>query len=222
MIREEYAVLEDARYRALQEAPDDSPVTMHGGFMMPTSFVPEWDRLTMRIEEAKQRAVAEGRLKIPVREEYAVLEDVRYRALQEAPDDSPVTMHGGFMMPTSFVPEWDRLTMQIDEAKRERRTTPSEAPQPAAAVSGASARQKRVGAVLGFASFAAAMFGGASSKQRRPSAQDRIVGDGGNVTVYQRSDGSQYALDRHGRYAALRSGTRIYGPAKFDSRGRAR
>ena len=50
---------------------------------------------------------------------------------------------------------------------------------------------------------------------------DRIVGDGGNVTVYERPDGSWYCLDRDGRGAELPNGTAILGPAEFDSRDRA-
>ena len=50
-----------------------------------------------------------------------------------------------------------------------------------------------------------------------PMSGDQIVGEGGNCTVYRRPDGSQYALDRSGRGGELR-GTRILGPAKFDSR----
>ena len=32
-----------------------------------------------------------------------------------------------------------------------------------------------------------------------PMDEDRVVGDGGGVTIYQRPDGSRYALDRRGR-----------------------
>ena len=52
-------------------------------------------------------------------------------------------------------------------------------------------------------------------------SQDRILGDGGNCTVYQRPDGSQYALDRSGRGGELPHGTRILGRPQFDSRGAA-
>jgi hypothetical protein len=51
-----------------------------------------------------------------------------------------------------------------------------------------------------------------------PMSGDRILGDGGNCTVYQRPDGSRYALDRSGRGGELPGGTRILGPAKFDPR----
>lgn len=54
---------------------------------------------------------------------------------------------------------------------------------------------------------------------RSPSPNDIIVGDGGNTTVYRRPDGMEYALDREGRGGE--GSTRIYGPAKFDSRSQA-
>ncbi len=53
---------------------------------------------------------------------------------------------------------------------------------------------------------------------RSPSANDIIVGDGGNTTVYRRPDGSEYALDREGRGGEGR--TKVYGPARFDSRSK--
>lgn len=51
---------------------------------------------------------------------------------------------------------------------------------------------------------------------------DKIIGDGGNTTVYERPDGSWYALDSGGRGCELQFGTSIHGPAKFDSRHKAR
>lgn len=50
---------------------------------------------------------------------------------------------------------------------------------------------------------------------------DRIVGDGGNTTIYERPDGSWYALDPYGRGCELPQGTRIAGTAKFDARGKS-
>ena len=47
---------------------------------------------------------------------------------------------------------------------------------------------------------------------------DRLVGDGGNVTVYARPDGSRYALDRLGRGYEVCFGEGVCGPARFDSR----
>lgn len=56
---------------------------------------------------------------------------------------------------------------------------------------------------------------------KHASNRDRIIGDGGRTTVYQRPDGSWYALDRYGRRCELPNRTRIIGPAKFDSRRRS-
>ena len=50
---------------------------------------------------------------------------------------------------------------------------------------------------------------------------DRIVGDGGGVTVYMRPDGSRYALDRLGRGHELCFGEGAWGPPRFDSRALA-
>jgi hypothetical protein len=47
---------------------------------------------------------------------------------------------------------------------------------------------------------------------------DFIVGDGCNVTVYERPDSSRYALDRRGGGSEWGSGKRIFGRARFDSR----
>jgi hypothetical protein len=47
---------------------------------------------------------------------------------------------------------------------------------------------------------------------------DRIVGDGGGVTIYERPDRSRYALDRRGRGYELCFGEGAMGPARFDAR----
>ena len=47
---------------------------------------------------------------------------------------------------------------------------------------------------------------------------DRIVGDGGGVTIYERPDRSRYALDRRGRGHELCFGEGAMGPARFDAR----
>jgi hypothetical protein len=47
---------------------------------------------------------------------------------------------------------------------------------------------------------------------------DRIVGDGGGVAVYQRPDGSRYALAVRGRGYEICFGEGANGPARFDSR----
>ena len=54
-----------------------------------------------------------------------------------------------------------------------------------------------------------------------PMDEDRVVGDGGGVTIYQRPDGSRYALDRRGRGHELCFGEGAMGPARFDARDRA-
>ncbi len=51
-----------------------------------------------------------------------------------------------------------------------------------------------------------------------PMHEDRLVGDGGGLAVYQRPDGSRYALDREGRGHELCWGEGAIGPARFDSR----
>lgn len=51
-----------------------------------------------------------------------------------------------------------------------------------------------------------------------PMHDDLICGDGGGVTVYQRPDGSRYALDRLGRGYELPFGEGVCGPARFDAR----
>jgi hypothetical protein len=54
-----------------------------------------------------------------------------------------------------------------------------------------------------------------------PMDDDAIVGDGGEVTVYVRPDGSRYALDRLGRGYEVCFGEGVCGPARFDSRALA-
>ena len=54
-----------------------------------------------------------------------------------------------------------------------------------------------------------------------PMDGDRVVGDGGGVTIYERPDGSRYALDRAGRGHELPFGEGAMGPARFDARDRA-
>ena len=50
---------------------------------------------------------------------------------------------------------------------------------------------------------------------------DRIVGDGGNLTVYERPDESRYALDQQGRGSECEPGMAIFGRARFDAREEA-
>lgn len=47
---------------------------------------------------------------------------------------------------------------------------------------------------------------------------DRIVGDGCNVTVYERLDSSRYALDRRGSGSEWNADQPVFGRARFDSR----
>lgn len=47
---------------------------------------------------------------------------------------------------------------------------------------------------------------------------DRPVGDGGNLTVFERPDGSMYALDKHGRGVEWDPEAPLFGRARFDSR----
>lgn len=54
-----------------------------------------------------------------------------------------------------------------------------------------------------------------------PMDDDRIVGDGGGVTFYERPDGSRYALDARGRGYELCFGEGAIGPARFDARALA-
>jgi hypothetical protein len=54
-----------------------------------------------------------------------------------------------------------------------------------------------------------------------PMHDDQICGDGGGVTVYERPDGSRYALDRLGRGYELCFGEGVCGPARFDARAHA-
>ena len=51
-----------------------------------------------------------------------------------------------------------------------------------------------------------------------PMADDVVLGDGGNVTVYERPDGSRYALDHKGRGYEWPADEPIFGRARFDAR----
>jgi hypothetical protein len=51
-----------------------------------------------------------------------------------------------------------------------------------------------------------------------PMEDDRIVGDGGNVTVYERPDGSCYSLDKRGMGTERDPSEPVFGQARFDSR----
>jgi hypothetical protein len=47
---------------------------------------------------------------------------------------------------------------------------------------------------------------------------DRVIGDGGNLTVYERTDGSRYALDKKGHGEEWEATALLFGRARFDSR----
>jgi hypothetical protein len=47
---------------------------------------------------------------------------------------------------------------------------------------------------------------------------DRVIGDGGNVTVYERPDKSRYSLDKKGNGSECQGETPIFGRARFDAR----
>jgi hypothetical protein len=49
-------------------------------------------------------------------------------------------------------------------------------------------------------------------------ADDEVIGDGGNVTVYQRPDRSRYALDKRGVGKELAPDAQVFGRARFDAR----
>lgn len=50
---------------------------------------------------------------------------------------------------------------------------------------------------------------------------DKVVGDGGNVTVYERPDGSLYSLDRKGGGSEWDADAMVFGRARFDARPHA-
>lgn len=47
---------------------------------------------------------------------------------------------------------------------------------------------------------------------------DRVLGDAGNLTVYERPDGSRYALDKKGEGREWDPDGPVFGRARFDSR----
>jgi hypothetical protein len=51
-----------------------------------------------------------------------------------------------------------------------------------------------------------------------PMEDDRIIGDAGNLTVYERPDKSRYTLDAKGRGAECEADLPTFGRARFDSR----
>jgi hypothetical protein len=57
-----------------------------------------------------------------------------------------------------------------------------------------------------------------ATAERFPMKHDRVVGDGGNLTVYERPDRSRYALDKRGFGQEYETDSPIFGRARFDSR----
>jgi hypothetical protein len=49
-------------------------------------------------------------------------------------------------------------------------------------------------------------------------SDDAVIGDGGNVTVYERPDRSRYSLDKRGAGSEWDAGAPIFGVARFDAR----
>ncbi len=57
--------------------------------------------------------------------------------------------------------------------------------------------------------------------EKYPMQDDRVLGDGGNLTVYERPDSSRYALDKRGGGQEYDTDQPIFGRARFDARDRA-
>lgn len=57
--------------------------------------------------------------------------------------------------------------------------------------------------------------------RRFPMADDRVIGDGGNLTIYERPDKSRYALDKRGAGHECGPEVLIFGRARFDARARS-
>lgn len=56
------------------------------------------------------------------------------------------------------------------------------------------------------------------TRQKFPMADDRVVGDGGNLTIYERPDRSRYALDKRGNGREYDPDAPVFGRARFDVR----
>ena len=59
------------------------------------------------------------------------------------------------------------------------------------------------------------------ASEKFPMADDNVVGDGGNLTIYERPDQSRYALDKRGNGQEYEAGEPIFGRARFDARTQA-
>jgi hypothetical protein len=60
-----------------------------------------------------------------------------------------------------------------------------------------------------------------AAQRKFPMEQDRVLGDGGNLTIYERPDSSRYALDKRGHGQEYEAGSPVFGRARFDSREQA-
>ena len=56
------------------------------------------------------------------------------------------------------------------------------------------------------------------TREKFPMEGDRMVGDGGNLTIYERPDSSRYALDKRGKGQEYEADAPIFGRARFDAR----
>ena len=57
--------------------------------------------------------------------------------------------------------------------------------------------------------------------EKFPMEEDRVIGDGGNLTIYERPDQSRYALDKRGNGQEYEAEAPIFGRARFDARDNA-
>lgn len=57
-----------------------------------------------------------------------------------------------------------------------------------------------------------------AAQKKFPMSGDVVVGDGGNLTVYERPDQSMYALNKKGAGSEWEPGTPVFGRARFDAR----
>ncbi len=57
-----------------------------------------------------------------------------------------------------------------------------------------------------------------SAVEKYPMEDDRVVGDGGNLTIYERPDRSRYALDKRGNGQEYEPDSPVFGRARFDVR----
>jgi hypothetical protein len=60
-----------------------------------------------------------------------------------------------------------------------------------------------------------------AAPEKFPMEHDRVIGDGGNLTIYERPDKSRYALDKRGRGHEYGADSPVFGRARFDARPRS-